>query len=122
MLLLWSAVTPQNIARISRGQEQYVGFLVSCWCLAAVIRPVSEAAAPAPVPGPVVAEGAAVGAVAVAVGVAAAVVTHLRSVCEDEIIWNFGFHFKFLLKIDNNFPENKTGGQYLASSILNYPT
>ena len=76
MLFLWSAVTPQNIARISRGQEQYVGFIVSWWCLAAVIRPVSEAAAPAPVPGAVVAEGAAVGAVAVAVGVAAAVVTH----------------------------------------------
>ena len=79
MLFLWSVVTLQNIARISRGQEQYVG-LVSCWCLAAVIRPVSEAAAPAPVPGAVVAEGAAVGAVAVAVGVAAAVVTHPCSV------------------------------------------
>ena len=45
-----------------------------------MIRPVSEAAAPAPVPGAVVAEGAAVGAVAVAVGVAAAVVTHPCSV------------------------------------------
>ena len=99
MLFLWSAVTPLNISRISRGQEQYVGFLLSWWCLAAVIRPVSEAAAPAPVPGAVVAEGAAVGAVAVAVGVAAAVATHPRSVCEDEIIWNIGFHFKFLLKI-----------------------
>ena len=98
MLFLRSAVTPQNISRISRGQEQYVG-LESWWCLAAVVRPVSEAAAPAPVPGAVVAEGAAVGAVAVAVGVAAAVATHPRSVCEDEIIWNIGFHFKFLLKI-----------------------
>ena len=94
MLLLWSAVTPQNIARISRGQEQYVG-LESWWCLATVVRPVPEAAAPAPIPGAVVAKGAAVGAVAVAVGVAAAVVTHPCSVCEDEIIWNIGFYFNF---------------------------
>ena len=95
MLFLWSAVTPLNISRISRGQEQYVGFLLSWWCLAAVVRPVPEAAAPAPVPGAVVAEGAAVGAVAVAVGVAAAVVTHPCSVCEDEIIWNIGFTLNF---------------------------
>ena len=117
MLLIWSAVTPQNIARISRGQEQYVG-LVSWWCLAAVIRPVSEAAAPAPVPGAVVAEGAAVGAVAVAVGVAAAVATHPRSVCKcDSLQYQFcSITFNFFK--NNNFPENKMGGQYFASSSL----
>ena len=117
MLYLWSAVTPQNIARISRGQEQYVG-LVSCWCLAAVIRPVSEAAAPAPVPGAVVAEGAAVGAVAVAVGVAAAVATHPRSVCKcDYLKYQFcSITFNFFK--NNNFPENKMGGQYFAPSSL----